>query len=110
MWQIAEPDDARASVARNGAINTPIQGTASDFCIASLSQAVQWIEEDGLEQDVKLVLAVHDSLMFEVREPLVREVVGTVNAIMTSHDSAGVPLVADFKVGPAWGSMTDYKV
>ncbi len=110
LWQIADQDDVRASVARNGAKNTPIQGTASDFCIASLVQSVQWIEQDGIQDLVKLVLAVHDSLMFEVHESMVAETAATVNEIMLGHDSAGVELVADFKVGKSWGSMEKYKV
>jgi uracil-DNA glycosylase family 4 len=108
LWRVADPDDYIASTARNGAINSPIQGTASDFCIASLYEAVQWIEEDGIEDDVKLVLPIHDALLFEVKESMVEEVVGTVTGIMVSHDSAGVPLVADCKVGKAWGSMEKY--
>jgi DNA polymerase-1 len=109
MWQIADQDDARASVARNGAVNTPIQGTASDFCIASLTAAVAWIEDDGLEDLVKLILAVHDSLMFEVHSSMVNETISTTHDIMTSHESMGVPLVADFKVGRSWGSMVKIK-
>lgn len=107
LTAVADQDDKRASVARNGAVNTPIQGTASDFCIASLSQAVQWIEEDAIEEDVKLVLAVHDSLMFEVKDSMIRETSNTVNDIMLGHDSAGVPVVADFKYGDSWGTMHD---
>ncbi len=108
LYQIADQDDMRASVARNGAKNTPIQGTASDFCIASLSQSVQWIESDGIEDLVKLVLAVHDSLMFEVREDMVAETAQVVNEIMLGHDSNGIELVADFKMGRSWGSMEKY--
>ena len=105
LWRIADQDDAAASVARNGAKNSPIQGTASDYCIASLIQCVQWIEDEGIEKWVKLILAVHDSLMFEVHGSMVNETIHTVAEIMTSHNSQGVPLVADFKVGKSWGSM-----
>ncbi len=108
LWQIADQDDARASVARNGAVNTPIQGTASDFCVASLAQCVQWIEQDGIEDLVKLVLAVHDSLMFQVKEDMVDETAQVVNEIMLGHDSNGIQLIADFKVGRSWGSMEKY--
>lgn len=107
LYRVADADDAAASVARNGAVNSPIQGTASDFCIASLAESVQWIEDEGLEDDVKLVLPIHDALLFEVSEHMVDEVVGTVREIMTGHDSQGVPLIADCKVGKAWGSMED---
>lgn len=109
LWQIADADDARASVARNGAGNTPIQGTANEFCLASLRQCVEWIESDGIEDMIKLVLAVHDSLMFEVRRDMVEEAMAQVHSIMTSHDSMNVKLVADFKVGASWGSMVKIK-
>lgn len=108
LFRIASADGAEASRAKNGSVNSPVQGTASDFCIASLWQAVDWIVGDGIEDVVKLILAVHDSLMFEVRTDLVDEVVSTVNDIMLSHDSRGVPIAVDFKVGKSWGSMVKY--
>lgn len=108
LFRIADRDDKTASVARNGARNSPIQGTASEFCIASLVESVDWIENDNLENDVKLILPVHDALMFEVRESMVEECIGTVREIMTGHNSNNVPLDVDFKVGDAWGSMAEH--
>lgn len=111
LYRIAEKGNDGAMVtARNGAVNSPVQGTASEFCIASLIDAVDWIEGDGIEDDVKLVLAVHDSLLFEVTASMVDELAGQVNEIMTGHDSNGVPLGVDFKSGTAWGSMKKYKL
>lgn len=110
LWRIADQDDHAANTAKNGAVNSPVQGTASDFCIASLVEATQWIVDDGIERDVKLCLPVHDALMFEVKRSMVSEVSHTVKAIMGGHNSNGVPLEVDFKVGPAWGSMKKLKV
>lgn len=107
LWRIADTDEAAASVARNSAHNTPIQGTASDFCIASLTECVRWIEGDNVE-GVRLVLSIHDALLFEVREDLLHETYEQVMRIMQGWDSAGVPLVADAKAGPSWGSMEKY--
>ncbi len=109
LWQIADKDDFKKSVAEHSSWNTPIQGTASDFCVMSLARCVEWIEQDNVP-GVKLVLAVHDSLLFEVRDDMVQEVALTVNDIMTSHPSNGVKLVADFKLGEAWGSMESYDI
>jgi uracil-DNA glycosylase family 4 len=109
LYRIADQgNDGAASTARNGAVNSPIQGTASEFCVASLIEVVKWIEEEGLEDNVKLTLAVHDSLLLEVDEDMVDETAYTVNEIMMGHDSKNVPLVVDFKVGPSWGSMEKY--
>lgn len=109
LFRIAERGNDKAqSTARNGARNSPIQGTASEFCIASLVDCVDWIEGDGLEDSVKLILPVHDALLFEVREDMVDQTAQVVHEIMTGHNSKDVPLTVDFKVGDAWGSMVDY--
>ncbi len=110
LYRIASSDDYVASQARNGARNSPVQGTASEYCVASIASSVDWIEADGLEDDVKLILAVHDSLLFEVSHDMVDEVSGAVNEIMTGFNSLNVPLVVDWKVGEAWGSMQSAKL
>lgn len=111
LYRIADKgNDGAVSTARNGAVNSPIQGTASDFCIASLVDTVAWIQDERIEDDVKLVLPVHDALLLEVRESMVVETTHTLKDIMTGHESLGVPLDVDFKVGPAWGSMEKYKL
>lgn len=108
LWRIADPDDGAASVARNGAHNTPIQGTASDFCLASLAACNTWARRDFPPGAVKLVLAIHDALLFDVREDLLPDVHARTKATMESWPLAGVPLVSDAKAGPSWGSMKSY--
>lgn len=109
VWNIASKNDGERINAEHAAINSPVQGTASDFCVASLEGSVDWIESEGLEEDCKLVLPVHDSLMFEVRDHLVDEAAHVARSIMTSHDSGGVPIVVDGEVGEAWGSLVAYE-
>lgn len=106
MWRIAEPDDKLRSVAEHGSWNTPVQGTASDYCIASLVALVNWIK--GSRFPARLVLAVHDSLMFEVPVKHVAELVEKSRSVMQSWPSEGVPLVVDVEVGPSWGSLEPY--
>lgn len=107
LWRVADQDDKARSVAEHGAWNTPIQGTASDFCVKSLIACVRWILEDAVP--AKLVLTVHDQLMFEVAEAAIREAAYTVRKIMTGWNSGDVPLEVDLEVGRAWGSLTKYK-
>jgi DNA polymerase-1 len=112
LWRVADKsqeNDASRNRAENGAVNSPIQGTASDFCIASLTACVDWIEQDCVP-GTKLVLPVHDALMFEVRDDMVDEVAHTAAHIMRSWPFGDVPLVVDCKVGQSWGSMVDYDV
>lgn len=103
LWQIAEHDGKLRSTAENSAVNSPIQGTASDYCIRSLAEIVDWVLGDGLP--AKVVLTVYDSIILEVREDALDEVLSGVYAIMTSWNSKDVPIVVDLEAGPAWGSM-----
>ncbi len=110
LWRVADADDLVRSRAEHGTWNTPIQGTASDFCLASLNAVVDWIREEMLDNDVKLVCTVHDSLILEVRKEMVSEVATKVRDIMVQWDSKGVPLVVDLEVGTHWGSLEGYKL
>lgn len=107
LWRVADADDKARSVAEHGASNSPIQGTASDFCLRSLIEIVHWIKSDCVP--AKLVLTVHDQLMLEVAEEAVREAVYTVRAIMCGWNSGDVPLEVDVKTGRTWGSLTKWK-
>lgn len=107
LYGVADPDEGRRITAENGAFNTPVQGTANEFCVASMAECVEWIEEDGLEDDAHLILPVHDSMLFEVREPFALEAANRIRDLMLSHDSDGVPLEADCKIGRSWGSLVD---
>lgn len=109
MWRIADSDDKTRSVAENGSVNTPIQGTASDVTMNSIVVLHDWILSDGIEDLVKMVLTVYDSILFECALDMVDEVVATGRGVMESWPLEGVPLVADAKVGHSWGSMVDYE-
>ena len=111
LFRIGDKGDAGSAsrkVAENGAVNTPIQGTASDYCIASLTACVAWLLAEKLP--ARLVLPIHDALLFEVRDDYVDEVASGARDIMQSWDAGGVPLVVDCEVGDAWGSLMKYKM
>lgn len=111
LWRIADQgDDASGAriTAEHSSVNTPIQGTGSDFCIASLVELVEWIEREGIEDAVKLVLPVHDSIMFECREDWTERVIEKARAVMTGWPSENVPLVVDVEVGRSWGSLAKW--
>lgn len=106
LWKIADASDEKGrSTAKNSSWNSPIQGTASDFCIRSLTKCVEWILDNNLSDSIKLVLTVHDSLLFECDEDKIEMLVEVVKRIMTSWPTNGVPLEVDMKLGRSWGSM-----
>lgn len=101
-----EDKGARGGAGR-AAINTPIQGTGADFVTASLDPIVRRTLDDGYD-DARVVLTVHDSVVGEVRKEEALDYARMMGQVMTSHYSGSVRLVADFKVGTAWGSMVGF--
>ena len=106
LFKIAGQDDLARKTAENGSFNTPVQGTASDLCLASLARCVNWILEHKFP--AKMVLTVHDSLLFEVEEDYADELIETAQHLMSDWDSNGVPLVVDAEIGKSWGRLKNY--
>lgn len=82
----------------NQAVNSPVQGTASDFCLASVVSLV--------EKDIPVVMTVHDSIIVECGEADVPATVRVMKEVMEQWPSNGVPIVVDVEVGQRWGSLT----
>jgi len=108
LWAVADGNEEIRSTAEKSSWNTPIQGTAATFTNASLCALQQWIEDEMVP--TKLVLTVYDSIIQEVREDVVEEVARNTKRIMEQWPSRGVPIVADLKVGRAWGSLEKLKI
>jgi uracil-DNA glycosylase family 4 len=92
--------------AENSTINTPVQGRASDYCLASLAVIVDWIEREAVP--AKCVLSVYDSIIFDVEPYAVEEVVAQATDIMESWPCNGVPLKVDAEVGEQWGDLQKF--
>lgn len=91
------------SFAERMARNTPIQGTAADIikvAMVKIGQRLALRPELG-----KLLLQVHDELIFEVPRDSWRELAVVVKTEMEEALTLDVPLVVDFKLGDNWGSM-----
>lgn len=100
---LGSKEDGQRINAENASINTPVQGTASDFTLASINELVPWIIENDIP--ARVVLTVHDSILFEVRNDAIGDVRDEAESIMKGWDSMGVPLAVDFEEGPSWGSL-----
>jgi DNA polymerase-1 len=92
------------SFAERMARNTPIQGTAADIIkLAMVKVADRFKSKPGLG---KLLLQVHDELIFEVPKNNWRELMDLVKPEMEEAVKLSVPLVVDFKIGTNWGDMS----
>jgi DNA polymerase-1 len=86
------------------AINMPIQGTAADIQKIAMIRADERVRSAGLH--ARLLLSVHDELLFEVPRDEVEPLAALVRETMEGALPLSVPLVADVKVGDDWESMT----
>lgn len=82
--------------------NTPVQGSAADYLVRSLVRSVDYILRSGV--DAQVDLQVHDSMLLEVGEDDVEEVVAEVRGHMLDFGTR-CPLVVDEKRGRSWGDL-----
>jgi DNA polymerase-1 len=82
------------------AMNMPIQGTAADIIKLAMVKVSQTLQQRGLR--AKLILQVHDELIFDVPQAEAGEVVSLVHECMEQVIALSVPLDADVKVGKSW--------
>jgi DNA polymerase-1 len=97
------------SQAERMAVNMPIQGTAADIIKMAMIQVDGWIRTAAREQ-VRLLLQVHDELVFEVETKFVDEAACAIKQVMETTVPLDVPLVVDVEVGENWGEMEDWGV
>ncbi|MFL5775227.1 MAG: DNA polymerase I, partial [Chloroflexota bacterium] len=86
------------------AINMPIQGTAADIQKIAMIRTADRVAAEGLR--ARLLLTVHDELLFEVPRDEVDRLAALVRETMEGALPLSVPLVADVKVGDNWEAMT----
>jgi DNA polymerase-1 len=88
------------------AINMPIQGTAADGMKIAMVRVDQALRERDLRS--KMLLQVHDELVFETDAEELPVLAALVKEIMESALPLDVPLEVDLKVGPDWEQMDRY--
>jgi len=89
--------------AERTAINTPLQGTAADLIKLAMISIDRKLAERALK--TRMVLQVHDELLFEVPTAESAEVEALVRAEMEGVIKLNVPLVADLAFGPNWRDL-----
>ncbi|MBI2610622.1 hypothetical protein HYW60_01660 [Candidatus Kaiserbacteria bacterium] len=91
------------------AINAPIQGTQSDIIKLAMVEADALIEKNGWRDRARLLLQVHDELVYEVEENdaegVARALRDIMESVVPSEKLSGVPIVAEISIGPNWGDV-----
>ena len=95
------------------AINAPIQGTAADVMRVAMNEVYQYLQTNDKLSDVRMLLQVHDELVFEIKnEVLEKEIpvlVKLMEGVLQNKETYGVPIKVDVAVGPNWADLTDRK-
>ena len=90
----------RRQYAERSAINAPMQGTAADIIKKAMLAVHDWLRGETL--DARMIMQVHDELVFEVAEDAVEPVRDRVTALMSAAADLRVPLKVDAGVGVNW--------
>ena len=86
--------------AERAAINAPMQGTAADIIKRAMIAVDAWLQTLG--GAARMIMQVHDELVFEVRENRIDEVKLGVRECMASAAKLSVPLIVDIGIGANW--------
>ncbi len=85
------------------AINMPIQSLEADIIKTAM------IKTNHLGSGIKLILTIHDELLFEIRDDILIEAADKIRKIMENIDKFAVPLKVEVKHGKKWGSLEKYE-
>lgn len=97
---IKSKNAATRQYAERTAINAPMQGSAADIIKKAMITVDAWLGNSGLQ--TRMIMQVHDELVFEVPENELETVRATVTELMTHAVTLAVPLVVDSGVGDNW--------
>jgi DNA polymerase I len=98
--EINSPNGPRRAGAERAAINAPMQGTAADLIKLSMVKVQQVLDEE--KRGTRMIMQVHDELVFEVPEAEVEWVKHEIPRLMAGVAHLKVPLLAEVGVGLNW--------
>lgn len=97
------------AAAERMAINAPIQGTEGDILRIAMNNVYVYLKDEGLFDDVRMLLQVHDELLFEIKTEALPMVVPKLTKLMeqvfVGKDTHDVPVVVSVSQGAHWGAL-----
>ena len=98
--EIKSKNAARRQYAERTAINAPMQGTAADIIKLAMISTDQWLFKE--KPDAKMIMQVHDELVFEIAEAQLENCSNKIRELMCSAIKLNVPLLVDIGIGDNW--------
>ncbi|MFH1509154.1 MAG: DNA polymerase I [bacterium] len=87
------------------AINMPVQGTTSDIIKIAMQKVFEKILLPN-KKDIKMLVQVHDELLFEVKSSMVNKYAATIKDLMEKAYQLKVPIKVEAASGPNWNNMS----
>ncbi|HBN73867.1 MAG TPA: DNA polymerase I, partial [Sutterella sp.] len=102
LWipELKSPNAQVRAAAERAAINAPVQGSAADVIKRAMIAVDAWIKKEELQ--TRLILQVHDELVFEVPENEVERVKKAVPRLMAGVAHFEIPLLTQVGVASNW--------
>ncbi|MCF2947187.1 DNA polymerase I [Paraglaciecola aquimarina] len=99
--EINASNGMRRKAAERAAINAPMQGTAADIIKKAMLAVDDWIE--SIENDgIRMIMQVHDELVFEIKEQKLEEYQKIITSLMEQAVSLDIPLIVEIGSGDNW--------
>ncbi|MFM2480701.1 DNA polymerase I [Celerinatantimonas sp. YJH-8] len=92
----------RRAAAERAAINAPMQGSAADIIKKAMIAVDRYIHQYQLQAKVRMLMQVHDELVFEVAQDEVESLASQLKMVMEQAVSLHIPLVAEAGIGDNW--------
>lgn len=90
----------RRRAAERAAINAPMQGSAADMIKLAMIDVDNWLSETNL--DVKMIMQVHDELVFEIAEKDIEQALPRIKQAMCNVVTLDVPILVETGIGDNW--------
>ena len=100
VTEINASNGLRRQAAERAAINAPLQGSAADIIKKAMIDVDEWIGEDN--PNIKMIMQVHDELIFEVKKDFAEEALTNVISLMERAVKLDIPLIVDANQGSNW--------
>lgn len=93
------------------AINAPVQGTAADVMRIAMNQVHAYIQKEKLQDEIRMLLQVHDELVFEIKEEKrdmhIQKIAAIMEGVLKDKEDRDVPISVSVGVGNSWGELTN---
>ena len=99
--EISSKNVQRRKYAERTAINAPVQGSAADIIKIAMIQIDQWLSNN--QSETKMIMQVHDELVFEIPEKNALADVENIIKIMKNCVSLNLPLEVNYGIDKNWG-------